>query len=255
MFIVWGKKLVYKKLGYVADFCPICRVPSAFHLRRVGMANHVYYATIGQGELVAYERTCQECRTPIQSDQNYYAPVAKKRAPVADLIRATFPNLTEVLKDRLALEDRVRRSSLSATEREALLRSPFHLLSQKVEARFAQWHFTWEVGVALVAAIAITFFGPGLLGALTSDEPEMVVLACILLSVGVVIWQIIESGRRWMRKEILPALSKSLRPLRPSESEIGTVIGEMKQAKLKMGSKLKAAELMERIRSPETLGV
>ena len=30
MFVVWGKKHVYRKLGYVADFCEICRGPKAF---------------------------------------------------------------------------------------------------------------------------------------------------------------------------------------------------------------------------------
>jgi len=27
MIFIWGKKLVYSKLGYVADFCPISKAP------------------------------------------------------------------------------------------------------------------------------------------------------------------------------------------------------------------------------------
>jgi len=44
MFIVWGKKIVYRKLGFVADFCPICRGPRAFELKRVGSASHLVIA-------------------------------------------------------------------------------------------------------------------------------------------------------------------------------------------------------------------
>src|SRR5258706_9118781 len=43
MFIIWGKKRVTKSLGYVADFCPLCRDVRTFELVRVGLAGHIYY--------------------------------------------------------------------------------------------------------------------------------------------------------------------------------------------------------------------
>jgi len=67
-FIVWGKKRVTRNLGYVADFCPLCREPKPFLLQRIGMAGHVYYISAGEGELVGFHRTCQTCKTAFTAD-------------------------------------------------------------------------------------------------------------------------------------------------------------------------------------------
>ena len=78
MFIVWGRKLVYRKLGHVADFCPICRKPRPFALQRIGSAGHVYYVSVSQGELVGFERTCLKCHTVYNAEPTHYAKVVPK---------------------------------------------------------------------------------------------------------------------------------------------------------------------------------
>jgi hypothetical protein len=38
MAVIWGRKKVERKLGFVAEFCPICRTPREFEVSRVGIA-------------------------------------------------------------------------------------------------------------------------------------------------------------------------------------------------------------------------
>jgi hypothetical protein len=77
MFLLWGKKAVYRPLGYAADFCPFCREPRCFSVRRVGMASHVCYLTSGKGQLAGYQRICQECGTILYARPTVYAKIAE----------------------------------------------------------------------------------------------------------------------------------------------------------------------------------
>jgi hypothetical protein len=251
MFIVWGKKLVHRRVGYVADFCPICRTPKPFEVKRVGSASHVYYISAGEGELVGFERTCQECGTALQTEPTSYASIEKRALPFDELARRTFPTLDQVLHERLALEERIQRdpTSLTAEERRVLIRNPFLLLSPKVERRFASTHIDKEVGFSILGAIGLLIVGPGLAHAVAPDQADLSVLLFILLGFALVVWQIIASGRRFMKKEIVPVLAGSLRPLRPSEHEISAVLGELRQLRHKMGSKLRPVDLLARLSS------
>jgi hypothetical protein len=252
MFIVWGKKLVYRRLGHVADFCPICRSPKPFELMRVGSASHVYYISAGEGELLGHERTCQECGTAFGAEPTVYASVSKQALPMPELVRQTFPNIQQVLKDRLALEEKVQRSPMLLTpeERHALIRNPFLLLSPKVEKRFASTHLDKEIGFALVAAIALLVTGPALAHAVVSDSDEIVLMIFILLGISLVGWQIVASGSRFMNRSIVPVLAGSLRPLKPTEGELRAVLAELKLMGHKMAKKLNLVDLQLHLNSP-----
>jgi hypothetical protein len=252
MFIVWGRKLVYRQVGHVADFCPICRAPRPFGLKRVGSAGHVYYISAGEGELVGYERTCRECGTAFQADPAVYASVSKQALPLAELAKLTFPNMDQVLRDRLALEERVRLAPalLTPQERHALIRSPFLLLSPKVEKRFASTHLDKEIGLSMAAALALLIFGGPLVHAAFPDSAELGVLISIVLGVALMVWQVAASGRRFMQRHVIPTLAMSLRPLKPTESELRAVLAELKQLKHKMATKLKLADLQLQLNRP-----
>jgi hypothetical protein len=140
--IIWGTKTVYRHLGYVADFCPICVGARPFSLERIGMAGHVYYITAGDGDLVGYQRNCLDCNILLKADPDRYAAFAKKAEPVPALIKQTFPKLVEFHKNRLVLEHQVRTalSTLSEETRRSLMMEPFHLLAPKVVKYFATNH-------------------------------------------------------------------------------------------------------------------
>ena len=140
MFIVWGTKRVERKLGMVADFCPICREVRAFQLIRVGLASHVYYVSFGEGKLAGHVIRCHECGVRLKADHARYATTEKdSRVDLEVLVRDTFPKLREVCAARLEMETRIRQTpfSLSADERKYFLMEPFALLNPVVEQRFA----------------------------------------------------------------------------------------------------------------------
>jgi hypothetical protein len=253
MFIVWGKKLVYRKIGHVADFCPICRQPRAFTLQRLGMANHVYYLTSGQGDLVGYERVCGSCHTAFEANPDTYAALCKKPTTLDALRRTTFPNLEQVCASRLALEEQIRSdpASLTREDRHLLIRSPFLLLSPKVEKRFASTHLDKEIGFAMAAALLLLLVGPALVRAIAPDHAEEAVLAFIAAGVLLVGWQCAMAGRRYMRRQIIPVLAGTLQPLRPGQEEIERVMNELKQLRHQIGSRCKPDDLLAQMRNSQ----
>lgn len=250
MFIVWGKKAVFRKLGYVADFCTICRCAQPFLVRRIGMAGHIYYITAGEGELVGYDRTCQSCQTSYAADPARYQSMAKKLLPLPELMRQTFPGFAAVWADRLTLEEQVKSSPLlmTAEQRKSLLSEAFLALSPKVEKRFAATHMDKEVGFAALGAIGLLIAVPALTRAVAPDHAEEALFLAMAVGIALVIWQIAVSGRRFMRRDVLPPLVKSLSPLRPKNEEIAAILAELKSHGHKMGSKLKIADLLDGLR-------
>jgi len=250
MFIVWGRKLVYRKVGYVADFCPMCRKASSFEFKRVGSAGHVYYITAGEGQLVGYERICTTCSTTFNAKQIGYASVAQELLPLPELIAATFPNLYEVIKERLELEEKVRLDPLALPpgDRHALIRSPFLMLSPKVEKRFSATHIDLEVGLSLVGGLVCAFATPAVLRVIAPAYMDQGFLVAIGLWILLVGWQAALSGRRFMRRQIIPSLAKTLAPLRPTMQELRAVSDEMKQFRHKIGSKLRLDDLVAHLR-------
>lgn len=254
MFIVWGKKVVYRKVGHVADFCPVCRVARCFELKRVGMAGHIYYITAGEGELVRFERSCASCGTAIEANPDRYAAFAKKPAPLEQLKRETFPGLDQACADQMALEEQIRNdpASLTGADRHTLIRHPFLLLSPRVEQRFASTHMDKEVGFALAGAVLLLAMGPVVAKALAADSPEVVILVSITAAVLLVVWQVAMARMRFMRRQIFPVLATALQPLRPAQNEIERVMAELAQLGHKIGSKFKAGELVAHMQARKT---
>ncbi len=157
--IIWGTKAVYRHLGYVADFCPICVGARAFSLERIGMAGHIYYITAGEGELAGYQRNCLSCNILLRGDPERYAAFAKRAEALPALIKQTFPRLVEFHKDRLLLEHQVRTAlpTLSEETRRSLIMEPFLLLSPKVVKYFAESHF--EMGQTFMRREIIPVLG------------------------------------------------------------------------------------------------
>ncbi|MBS1198858.1 MAG: hypothetical protein H6R18_2643 [Proteobacteria bacterium] len=251
MIIIWGKKHVYRKAGFVADFCPICRNIKGFLLRRIGLAGHLYYISVSDGVLIGHERTCTDCKTTFRADASKYAAISKKSASLDDLRQQTFPNLTTMLSERLALENKVRnsRAFLTPAERKALIEEPFALLSPKVEKKFAAINLDKETSFSILGAFLLLTIGSAMVRTIAPNHVEESLLAFLVLGIIFVGWQFAISGRRFMRTKIIPVLAKALHPLRPTEIEITLVLSELRLLKHKIGFKLKPADLMSHLQN------
>jgi hypothetical protein len=249
MFIVWGRKIKRRTAGYVADYCPVCRAKRVFELQEVRSASHVYYVSLSRGQLVGHERRCAECGTSFKANPAGYASVSKVRAAIEELQRQTHPGLDAASKDQVALDERIRRQRLTPAERHNLIRAPFIFLSPQVERRFAATHIDAGVAVALLAAIALLLLAAPVGKLFLPDSPEILFLVFLALGIGLVVWQVIASGSRFMKREIVPVLAKSLQPLQPTREEIELVLGELRKVKHKIGRKLRAAQLLESLQT------
>ncbi|WP_323502366.1 hypothetical protein [Variovorax sp. RTB1] len=249
MFIVWGRKIVRRTLGYVADFCPICRAPTSFELQRVGSAGHIYYISAGEGALVGFERRCTTCKTAFHAEPSTYASVASAVLPLPELVAQTFPGLYEAQKARLELEAQVRHSpfSLSPEDRRVLIRNPFLLLSPTVEKRYSATHLDLEIGLAILGAFILVMAGASAVIAMALEYEGAALLVLVALGFAMVGWQFNQSGPRFMRRQVIPVLATTLMPLKPTTAELQTVIDELKRLRHKIGSKLRLTDLTAEI--------
>jgi hypothetical protein len=130
---IWGKTKTETRMGVAADFCPVCHKITAFSVNRVGVATHVYFVPMGEGELRNYSQTCLSCGTDFHSDPDRFVRLVQYAdSPIDRLVEETFPSLRQVYSERLALEERIAADphALDAETRWSLLMEPFQIASQ-----------------------------------------------------------------------------------------------------------------------------
>lgn len=245
MLIMWGRRVSRKKIGYVADFCPMCRVPQAFLLRSVSAYRHVYFIPTSPASS-EFERICQGCEIALRGAPKYYKASPSKPVRVEDIVRTSFPTLREHYADRLRIEEALKEDpfSLSNDLRYALVEQPFKLLSPLVQFRRAS--LDWVVAVALVAGCSMLFLVPALADVLHVDHQEAVFgvmgMAGLILFIG----SIVTEPRRYIKRKIVPRIANTLAPVRPTEAEISAVLNRMRGAKQRIAL-LRAPRLLKAI--------
>ena len=259
MFIVWGKTIKRQKLGYVADYCAVCRDLRAFQVKRIGSASHVYYISFGEGDLVGYERICQACTTAYEAVPDTYSGMSKESRPGVELVSETFPNYYSVYREVIERERKARDtpSLLTPAERRSRLREPFGVVAQVVQQKLASTQVDKRVWLAVAAFIPMAW-GVGALGKLfinPDDENAGMrwMLFCVTAWIVLVVSQLVTSGSRYVLEKAVPPLAHALAPLRPSEAEINDILQELRHHKLKLGSKLQAFDLTEAIEKQRAL--
>jgi hypothetical protein len=85
---------------------------------------------------------------------------------------------------------------------------------------------------------------PAVSRAVAPDEEFPIFMTVLVMGAGLVISQLATAGRRYLRRVIVPTLDVALKPLRPSEAEVGTVLAELKQLGHKIGAKLRATDVV-----------
>lgn len=254
MFIFWGTTKTKKKMGFVADFCPVCRKAEPLLITRIGVGEHLYGVSLGKGKLVGHEGVCQGCHTRLGVEATIYDGFAKKPGDdVEALGQTTFPRLRELRAQRFALEQQLRDGTLAAADREMLLMEPFHLFSDLAETHFtgniqAGGRGGWGCLGTFVIAFLVFLIGNAFLMYPEARSTLSAVVGYILLTGGLVsvVLMIFEPGRIFRRK-MLPSLAKALRPLRPTRDEITDALARFKRSGYKLGKKLKPEVLWNEI--------
>jgi len=254
MFIVWGTKRTKRRLGEVADFCPMCRDVRPFQLLRVGTASHVYFVSCGAGKLTGHIIRCTQCGVTLAAVPSRYAVFEKHfAADLAELERMSFPGLRETYASRLALEAQIQRApaDLTPEQRASLLFEPFDLLHPVVEAYFANGtQLDKQSGIGcfgtILATIAVIAVAIYIKGTITD---AFLVATGVVFSIGM-IYTFIQHGfapGRFLRAKILPPLARALAPLKPEEFELDGCLKKCRTLGYKIGKKVKAKQILAEI--------
>lgn len=227
-FIYWGTKRKDTRMGYVADFCPICRNVQTFVLNRVGMAGHLYGVSIGGGKTVGFLRVCETCHATLPADPSQYENAAvKKGEDTASLARSTFPNFAIVNRERLALEERIpeRAASLPSGTRLALIKEAF-LLTAFHKANAVPMTGT-RPALALLAAFVLPIFVAMVTDSIIPGISTITAIATFMICLVYAFWsgvmELMEQGRRAARALLVRALG----PLRPTRDELQNVLNDL----------------------------
>jgi hypothetical protein len=254
MLIVHGTKRKVRFLGWVADFCPICRRPRAFKISRIGLASHIYFISFGEGKLAGHIIECDECRTRMVSDESRYATISKpKSVDFAALAAATMPDLPERLGERLLVEKQIAEEPhvIDAHVRKNLILEPFGILEVVlVEATKDGTHMDKPSTIGCLGTILVAAgMGVGAMYVPRQWQDAFFLTLLVLMGIGT-IYTLVQMGfvpRRFVRSQVLPRLARSLRPLQPSEEELADAITRCKQSRLSVGKKVKLAALWRQI--------
>ena len=130
ILLLWGERECERQLGFVADFCPVCRKVRPFAIVEVRMAAHFWFIPTERGRHLGNRQTCQNCRSVMPSHPaQFHRPVSSLRGSIDGLIEKTFPSIREVYARRLAVEEAIASdpAKLDADTRAQLIEEAFQL--------------------------------------------------------------------------------------------------------------------------------
>jgi len=248
-----GTKITERKLGWVADFCPICRLPRAFQFWRLGEATTLYGVAMTEGALVGLRIDCAECGSAFDTTADRNTAIEPQRPEdFSYLVFKTFPTMPETMAERFGVEERLRRNpkNLTAEERTQLLVEPFVVLNAMVQRRESEVRLDppSAIGCAatlllLIAAVCLWHLVPW------RFQDEFVLGAIGLLTLGMLytFLQLHLAPKRYLQRVVVPNLVKALTPLAPEREELQAVLDVGRKEKRPLARDLKLEVLWEKL--------
>jgi hypothetical protein len=254
VFIISGQKVVRKKLGWVGDFCPICREIRPFRLISSRKVTHLYYIPVSRGEEV-FTRTCLACAAVLDAAREAYAGTARRLpGDIIELVQQSMPDIDTRYADRFEMEDRLLAGELTGEDRDDAIMEPFALVVPQIKQRASPVCIDPVSGLCL-AATAVVFAG-GLIAA-ASVPPSMqnsaLSIAFAAGGAGFLAFLILLATdvRRYVRRKLQPMLVRALAPLRPTLDELRDAIEAVRIYDRKIARKFDAARIHRAIKERE----
>jgi hypothetical protein len=246
-FIFWGRKVVRKKIGRVADYCSVCRDFRPFRGSKLESVGHVYAIPLGSCKTLGYTRTCESCSCTFPMQPEVYSSLSKDRqAPLAVLTRETHPQILEHCCQQIQLDWQARHGKLSAEERRAYILEPFILLNDRLEGWVSRPSFDGCVVVSFLMTVALFCVSMSRFShrGHASGEPSSEVLIGLVFASFLA--YLIASGSRlgrFMRTQILPIAAESLRSCSPTAVELEAAVEHLKRMRTRIGKALQVKDV------------
>lgn len=226
MLLIYGRKEVRQRVGWVAIECPACRQWRAMQLERVGLASHIYYIPLSRGMLVGYAAKCSSCKGQWPADPEAFADAAARVPPlVSELVRQPWQPAEA--------------GPGSPDERRRRLRSAFVGASILAEQRYRTsgrrldpWS-ALPLGAMLTLVVLLFLVGAGV------EERHQPLfdgvlgwsfLACIPWA----IWALRTEKGRYFRRMLRPTLVAELQKLQPTLVELREAVAWAKKFRLRL---------------------
>jgi len=250
--LIWGTKRKLKRIGIVAEFCPICREIQPFEISSVSMVNHLYFLPLGSGNIVGFIGVCQDCAIERQVEaQKYPKTYPQEPDNFQELIKHTHPDIFVVYQKRLELEGKIaRRGSITEEERERLLSEPFETINPMLERQYGEsLRFDRKSGRSCV----ITLLIPLVFFCISSFFFRQVIvdflkIAAALFTIAgmlVTLVFIFTTRPRYLKQKIYPALAKALYPLKPTSEELESILTRYQGLGLQIGKRIRTEMILE----------
>ena len=238
MFMAFGKRTPRRRLGYVADYCAVCRNVRTFTLKRVGSGWHVNYIPLGPARVVGHELWCETCGATFLAEPRDYAEIARR--PMDDplhLAEVTSPTLMDRSRERFDFDDAILSGTYDPALRPAILREPFDLLDHAIQVRMKTP--TLDRGTLLAFAFAILGLAVTIAAMATqapgrrSGPPTAAIIGLLGVFGGGLTGAVrVSSGyRRYIRDQAIPALARAVAPLHPTLDELKLLRRALKKDK------------------------
>jgi hypothetical protein len=106
--LLWVRMEREIRLGFAADYCPVCRSLECFEVSERRMALHCCFIPVERGDALESTQTCKRCRVTRESyPSKFNALSPSSRGPLDSLIRTTLPSAHERYKDELELAGKI----------------------------------------------------------------------------------------------------------------------------------------------------
>lgn len=242
--LFWGTKATRDRLGFVADYCPVCRTLRAFSLQRHGEASHVQYISIpGEDTLVGYTRTCMTCQGLFPAAPDPYSSLSPTLDDAEALRVRTFPDYHEEYAVQLAL-DRKMPSQLSPQDRHDRIHDPALSIAIAAEQRKGNIRMDRHAWIALAFLLAAFVVPPSMqIIGVAEETTTRWTVSWMMLGIVVLIASVGTSGGRHTVQWATRHLAHSLAPLRPTDEELMAMIDGLRRKRLWLGGRLKVAAL------------
>lgn len=256
MFLLWGKRLKRKKLGYVAEFCPVCRSIQQFEVTRLTQVGHFYLITIGKGQIVGFPSVCTVCGLELDLEaQNYLKIGEVLYDDIGFAINDTNPDIKKEFAYRLEVENRLKfGQTITSEERKELLDEPFEIYSAILEERYGRdTNFDKTSGMGCMYTVLLTFcltFIPIFLevdGKLFNIFFGPAAAITVIFGSIYTLYHLSTVHRKFVKAHVYPTIAKCLKILKPRESEIDEILGRYRTAGFKIGKVLKTERIMEEL--------
>jgi hypothetical protein len=228
-----GYKTTTERLGFVADYCGVCREIRPFELyEQVQLTNFFafYCIPLDQHSTHTNLRACCTCKAVYTTLNSAYANIESRSESVDVLIEKTYPNIHQVYEKVLTFNRKLVNGEASANDRRAVLRDQFTTISPFL--KFNDGIFAKVIAISkgcLFSLMLAVVLGLVIASRYRKDDVGISVgflafLCFGLISIPIALTVDNRIRRKFLRQQIYPVLATMLRPLRPTLQELSETI-------------------------------